>query len=414
MTYYQSWSKKFVVYMMTFALVVPSFSVSAFAQELTVKTDGQEVTLTAQQLSDAADQIDSEAEKEPRGSKIKKSLKKVSNGFRDLVEKMKKDPSKTKKKLTLKRALLGLGKGSTWVSMNLFRPFVQVAGFFTGFFEKSTKNQDTKAFLQFFLNHEQELDDAWRNTGDIETFAVVLQDRVEQILLNKQVVIIADLVEHYTKVKPSKESVLKTLGIAYHDDESVKTIQEIAFEALGPSLMFFELDAGLINEHPEYQELRPLVGDIEADSIESIMNINPEFDLLDLGNRSRIQLHEGLVAFSTKIFVPKIVMGIVSKALASTVTTVGLVSDVGMITSTLMCTMNKDVKAQVEQGDEDMVDFCSYVVNKSAYYVSKSRAKGYVAGKNFKNKFLEKTKKSQKKFKELKEKMSKKPSNELN
>jgi hypothetical protein len=405
--------RKAIVLLMTFVLSIPSLSTVAFSQELVIKGDGQEVVLTAEQLTQAAEEIDREAEKEPRGSKIKKSLKKVSSGFKKIVKDLKKDPSKKKKKLSLKRILLGAGKGSTFVSVNLLRPFVNVAGFLTGFFEKAGKNQDSKAFLNFFLNHEKELDDAWKNTGNIENFAASLQERIEDILLEKQIIIITDLVEHYTKVRPTKESVLKTLGLSHTNDQSVKTIPEIAFEALGPELMFFKLDASLINEHPEFQELRPLIGDVEGDSIESIMNINPEFDLMDLGNRSRIKLHEGLIAFSGKIFVPKIVLGIVSKAVAGVVTTVGLVADAGMITSSLMCTMNKKVKAQIENGDEDMVDFCSYVVNKSAYTISKSRARGYVKGKNFKRKFIKGTAKAEVKLRSIKLKKEKNEEIEL-
>jgi len=406
-------NRKMIVLLMTFILCVPVFSTTALSQELVVKAEGQEVVLTAEQLTQAVEDIDREAEKEPRGSKVKKSLKKISKGFKKMVSNLKKNPNKKKRKLNLKRILLGAGKGSTFLSVNILRPFVNVAGFFTGFFEKAGNNQDSKAFLSFFLNHEEQLDDAWKNTGNVENFAIVLQERIEEILLDKQIIIITDLVEHYTKARPSKESVLKTLGISHTSDEAVKTIPEIALEALGPELMFFELDSDLINEHPEFQELRPLIGDIEGNSIESIMNINPEFDLMDLGNRSRIKLHEGLIAFSAKIFVPRIVLGIVSKAVASAFTATGLVADAGMITSTLMCTMNKKVKAQVENGDEDMVDFCSYVVNKSAYIVSKSRAKGYVKGKAFKRKFIKSSAKTQMKLRSIRLKKLKKDETNL-
>jgi hypothetical protein len=378
-----------LILLIAFIISIPSFSTAAFTQELVIDTDKHEIVLTAEQLSQISDEIDKEAQKEPNDSKVKRSLKKISSGFKKMVSKLKKNPNK--KKINLNRILRGAGKGSTFVSVNLFKPFVNVAGFFKGFFEKPGKNQDSKAFLQFFLNHENELDDAWKNTGNIENFAFKLQSRVQEILLNKQVIIITDLVEHYTKMRPSAQSVLKTLGVSNTNDETIKTLPEIVFEILGPTLMFFKIDADLINEHPEFQELRPLIGDINGDSIESIMNINPSFDLMDLGNRSRVQLDEGLVAFSSKIFVPKIVLSIVSKAIAGAVTSVGLVADVGMITSSLMCTMNKKIKSKIENGDSELIDFCSYVVNKSAYVISKSRAQGYVNGKNFRQKFIKKS-----------------------
>lgn len=381
-------------YLFLVLFLLSAFSLNAFTQEVVVNVQNEDITITADQLEQVAKDVEVEAEKEGKDSKTKKALKKVSNSFKKFAKKLKKEKSedgekKTKKKLTLNRILYGAGKGATFISTQTLRPFVNMAGFFTGFFEKPGKNQDAKAFLQFFINHEDELDNAWKNTGTIENFAVVLQEKVEKILIDKQVIIIKDLVRHYTKLEVSTETVLKTLGISpYASMDNVQNLQEVLFAELGPELMFFELDSKLINEHPEYQELRPLIGDIKDGELESLMSISPDFDLMDLGNRSRIQLHEGLIAFSAKIFIPKMVLSVVSKSLASVVTVAGLVADAGMIASTLMCTVNDKVKLKLENGDEDLVNFCSYVVNKSAYQISKSRAKGFIAGKNLRRKFI--------------------------
>ena len=75
--------------------------------------------------------------------------------------------------------------------------------------------------------------------------------------------------------------------------------------------------------------------------------------------------------------------------------------------------MNKKIKAQIESGDEDIVDFCSYVVNKSAYLISKSRARGYVKGKNFKRKFIKGTAKAEVKLRSIKLKKEKNEEIEL-
>lgn len=385
------------------------FSFNLYSQEIQVEINdrGDEITMTADQLDEIANDIDSEAE--TQDSKVKRMLKKIGKGFKNLSKSLKKDKdrnrNKKKRKISLKSILRGAGKGSTFISVNLLKPFVNVAAYFTGLFERPGKNQDSKAFLQFFLNHEEELDEKWRGTGTVEKYAEVLQASVEEILLEKQIVIIQDLFMHYVKVEASRDSVLKTLGIEPQASyESIKTIQEIAFAELGPELMFFEIDPDLINNHPEYQELRPLLGDIEGNDLDSIMTFNPSFDLLSLGNRSRIQLHEGLIAFSAKIFVPKIVIGIVSKSVASAIMGVGLIADAGFVTSSLLCTMNKKMKKKIKDGDEDLINFCSYVVNKSAYEISKSRAKGYVKGKNSRRSLIKGFEKFKRKFRRKKKK----------
>jgi hypothetical protein len=362
------------------------FSVTGFASEVSLELeDGKVITLSSIQLEAIAHDLEFEAS--TQDTETQKSLLKVSEAFQELSDEIKSD--KKRRSVSFKSIMRGAGKGSTFISTTLLRPFVSIASFFTGFFEKPGKNQDSKAFLEFFLNHEDKLSDAWKNTGSLSTFSENLSLRVEDILLEKQIIIIQDLFKHYTKVDVPRDSVLKSLGIGnYEQNLEVKTLQEIAFDALGPELMFFEIDVNLINDHPEYQELKGFVGNISGDDLDSIMAFRPEFDLLDLGNRSRLKLHEGLIAFSSKIFVPKIVIGLVSKSIATAVTGVTLVADLGAIASTLVCTINKKVQIKLENKDPQLVDFCSYVVNKSIYVLSRSRARGYVKGKNFRRKVI--------------------------
>jgi hypothetical protein len=378
-----------------------TFSLNSFSRDLKleINKEGDSITLSPEQIESIALNIENEASDQV--GETKETLERISSEFRALAQDLTEPEKKKKKakKVTFKKILRGLGKGSTFVSVNLVRPFVSLASFFTGFFEKPGKNMDAKAFLQFFLNHEKELSDAWKNTGNLIVFAGNLQERLEVILLEKQVVIIRDLFEHHTKTSISRESVLKSIGVSpFAEDDSLKTIQELAFDTLGPELMFFKIDVDFINEHPDYQELRPLIGDLEGESLDSITSFTPDFDLLSLGNRSRLQLHEGLVAFSSKIFIPKLVIGIVAKSISSVVTVVGLAADVGTAISTLMCTVNKKGKQQLAMGDKGFINFCSYVVNKSAYVLSRSRARGYVSGKNFRRTLIKKSEKIKRTF----------------
>ncbi len=386
-------------------LLSTTFIRSSFSSEiiLEINENKDELVLTAKQLEDIAFDLKHTASEQP--ADVQKSLLKVSDGFLSLANDVEADTKKKKRRISFKKLLLETGKGASFLSTNMLRPFVNIASFFTGLFENPGKNADSKAFLEFFLNHEKELRDSWRNTGTVISFAEKLTLKVENIFLEKQIIMIGDIFNHYVKVDPSRESILKSIGVEpFVDDEKIKTLQEIAFESLGPEDMFFEIDPDLINEHPEYQELRPLLGDISGSDLDSIMTFRPEFDLLSLGNRSRLQLHEGLLAFSAKIFAPKIIIGLVSKSISSVVTGVGLLADATTAASVLMCTVNKKVKKKLKQKDEQLVDFCSYVVNKSAYVLSRSRARGYVSGKNFRRTLIKKTEKIRRKLRRKKKK----------
>jgi hypothetical protein len=63
-----------------------------------------------------------------------------------------------------------------------------------------------------------------------------------------------------------------------------------------------------------------------------------------------------------------------------------------------MCTVSKKGKKKLESGDVGFINFCSYVVNKSAYVLSRSRARGYVSGKNFRRTLIKKTEKLKRKL----------------
>ena len=63
--------------------------------------------------------------------------------------------------------------------------------------------------------------------------------------------------------------------------------------------------------------------------------------------------------------------------------------------------MQKETKAKFKT-DEDLKNFCSYVVNRTAYELNKSRAKGYVSGKKFHAKVAAKIKRMKEKRAEKK------------
>jgi len=422
--------------MFLFIILMGVFSISAYSQEadpVVVEVDGQKIELESDDLDMMANEVEAQAEVS-QDSKTKAFLKKIANEFKKTADKIsqKLSPSDERKlkraqrrqarkdrraqrkadrlariqngsATGLQRALYGIGKGASAVSTAVARPFVNSAGFLTGFFQKESKNQDSKNFLKFFLNHEEEFDPLYKNTGTVENFAYKLQGEVEDIMTRKSVLIISDAIEELTGEKLEDKVILKTIGISpYTEDNSIETIGAKLRDKI------FKVDqskfsADLINEHPAYQELRPLLGDIKKDQLAEML-LNPHFEAdIDFNavlGGSRIQLHEGLIAFSSRLFLPKLALGLVSKSLGSIALGVTLAADIGTAASVLMCTTNKEnIQKLQDDSDEELKEFCSYVVNRSAYLISKSRAKGFVAGKNTKkkfNNFLKKTFKSKK------------------
>jgi hypothetical protein len=350
-------------------LMLAFFATTTLAQEVNVEVDeNQTVVVDAQQLEDASKTLDTESEKHE--GKLKKSLKKISEGFKNMAKDLKANKDKPKKKLTLRSVLLKAGKGATFVSIQTARPFVNVSSFLKGFFERPSKNADEVEFMKLFLKHEDKFSDLWKNIDhiyNVDQATELFTQRVDSIIAEKNEVISKDLVEHFS-----------TSGEEFSEENIVN----------------------FINNHEAYQELKPILGDITVDQIDHLEDIELMADPMKILGASRITIVEGVSAFALKTMIPKMIISIVSKSLGGTVLAVGLIADAGMITSTLMCTMNEKVVTQIVDGDEELKEFCQYVVNKSAYQLSVSRLKGYVAGKKFRRKFIKSTEKTKVKIQE--------------
>lgn len=361
-----------------FSLLIGVFSLNAFAQDMNVELPtGEEITVTAQDLEKVSADLDAESEKQD--GKVKRWLKKISKGFKEQSEKLKKkNPKKKKKKVTFKRVILEAGKGTTYVSVQVARPFVNVAGFLKGFFENPGKNALEVEYMKIFLNHEDKFSDIWKEFNprlDAEELLKIqeaFQSRVELIIEEKQTIISADLMENMDSLFSVDENEMK---------------QNIA---------------NFVNNHDEYQELKPVLGELTADRVDDLENINLIDDPMQVLDAARITLTEGIAAYALKTMVPKMVIGLVAKSLGSYVLGVGLIADAGMVTSAVMCTMNKKTMKKIDNGDNELKEFCQYVLNKSAYIISRSRLKGYVKGKGFRRKFIKSSEKIRRKVKRKK------------
>lgn len=341
------------------------FSVNAFAQEVEVElSNGGKTTITSEQLSEISENLEVESEKHE--GKFKRTLRKISLGFKKKAQKLKKK-KKSKRKVTLRRVLLGAGKGATFVSVQTARPFVNIAGFLKGFFERPGKNSLEVEYMKIFLNHESKFSDIWTtfnprmNPEELVKIQVAFEQRVELIIQEKQEIITKDIMANLESFADPDESIMK------------------------------ENIAKFVNQHIAYQELLPVLGEISAESVDNFEEINLVNDPMQILGAARITAVEGIAGFAMKTILPKMVVGLISKSIGSAVLAVGLIADAGMITSALMCTMNKKTMAKIDAGDDELRNFCQYVVNKSAYTISKSRMKGYVSGKKLRRKFIKRS-----------------------
>lgn len=356
-----------------FTFLIGIFSVNAFAQEVEVELPtGEKTTITTEQLTEVSENLDAESDKHQ--GKFKKTLKKISAGFKEKVKSLKRDENTPKRKLTFKRVLLGAGKGTTFISVQTARPFVNIAGFFKGFFEKPGKNVLEVEYMKIFLNHEDKFADIWTtfdprlNADELVKVQLAFEERVELIIQEKQEVISKDIMANLDSLLDENEDVMK---------------QNIA---------------NFVNQHEAYQELIPVLGELTADRVDNLEDINLIDDPMQILGAARITAVEGIAGYAMKTVLPKLVLGMVAKSLGGAVLAVGLVADAGMITSALMCTVSKKTMAKIDNGDDELAQFCQYVVNKSAYIISRSRMRGYISGKKLRRKFIKRSEKIKRKI----------------
>jgi hypothetical protein len=113
--------------------------------------------------------------------------------------------------------------------------------------------------------------------------------------------------------------------------------------------------------------------------------------------------HEVIGTIVGQIFVPKIVLGVVSSTLAGLYVAPVVAAQIGTGLSAAICLQGETKEKFVQ--DSDLKSFCSYVTNRTSYQLMKSRAKGYIAGKHLREK-IEKKRAARKARKEEKNKKS--------
>ena len=351
-----------------------------------VKAEDNTVEVTQAEKEIVAQELEKEAKSDKHDSKTKEMLNKVAGLFKgsskthevevDTKNEDCADCSKAKSKSFFKKVGRALGKGAAWVTTTTAKPFITAAGFVKGAVEKGDKNKDLVALYQFILNHEDEFDNLYLEAGTPEEMMELVLLKVEDIMEEKSRIIMKDF--------------LASVGIKKELPEDMSDF-ELSSEELA-KIDMDKLDPSFINNHPEYKEVKPLIGEMKKEDLQDIVtsgyfNKAISFENYKAAVPSAVELLSTVVA---QIFVPKIALGVVSSTLAGLYVAPVVAAQIGTGISTVIC-LEKDTQAKFES-DKDLRSFCSYVTNRTAYQLAKGRAKGYVAGKKFHNKVADKIK----------------------
>jgi hypothetical protein len=291
---------------------------------------------------------------------------------------------KTKEEIVVRNVGRKLGKASAWVTTVTSKPFMNASGFLTGLFEKKDKNQDIIALYKFFLNHSKEFDKIYLEASTPESMVEVMLAKMEEIVQKKSHIILKDF--------------LVSLGITREIPADLSDF-ELTEEEIA-SIDMSKVTPDFINNHAEYQEVKPIIGEVTQEELTDII-MSGYFDKsigFENYKAALPKIHEAAITIVAQIFGPKIVLGLVSASLAGIYAIPVIIADIGTGISTAIC-MQKPTQEKFEK-DKDLASFCSYVVNRSAYQLMKSRAKGYVSGKSLRAKI-------ERKIKERKERRAK-------
>jgi hypothetical protein len=290
-----------------------------------------------------------------------------------------------------KRSLLtrigrGVGRGAVWLSVQTLKPFVKAGSFTTGLLEKQEKNQDILALYNLLLKNSAQFDELYKEAGTPEEFVNLLILSFQQLMEKKSNIILRDTL------------IAMDLGVVIPQNIADMNWSLVDMDKLDPS----KIDPKLINDHPEFEDLKPIIGEFTSGKIADIF-LNASFDPeISLGNPKEAlpKIHELAGGVVAQIIAPQIILGKISGSLASLYALPVLAADAGLGISIAVC-LNKNTQAKFES-DKDLRQFCSTATNWSSYQIMKSRASGYVSGKKFKVKLQEWNKKRKLKREERK------------
>ena len=345
------------------------------------------IEVTPAEKEIVAQELEREAESDKHDSKTKAFLKKVAGVFKGSNDTQEVEVAsnnedcadcskKTKAKNFFSKLGKKLGKGAAWLSTTTAKPFMTAAGFVKGSVEKGDKNKDVVALYQFFLNHQEEFDNLYMEAGTPEEMVELMLLKMEEIMEKKSRLIMKDFLIHLGINKEIPEDIT----------EFELTAEEIA------SIDESKIDVDFINNHPEYKEVKPLIGEMTKDELMDIVTSGYFDKAISFENYKAAvpSVPELVGTVVAQIFVPKIALGVISNTLAGLYVAPVVAAQIGTGVSAAICLQKKN--QEKFESDKELKEFCSYVTNRSSYQLMKSRAKGYVAGKKFHQKVADKIK----------------------
>jgi hypothetical protein len=240
---------------------------------------------------------------------------------------------KSETKVLVTKTARTLGRSSSWLSTVTAKPFLIVAGFFVGVTERKDKNADSAALYQFFLNHVKEFDQIYLEVGTSEEMDELILITIDNILEKKAHTIHSDYLAH-----------------------------------LGLPIDTAKVNPDFINNHPEYAEIKGIVGEVKKGQLEEIIKFG-YFDNFSIENFAIAlnRIHEK----------SSMVLGISGSC------------------------VNKNNQKKFES-DKELKEFCSYVINSSNQQLLISKAKGYTGGKKLRAQIEQKLKASKERRKNKK------------
>lgn len=347
--------------------------------------------LTPSELLQVAQELDLEQSSSRHSLETKRMMEKVSEEIKAVAfegghveaNESSVDCPQNKRSL-LSRIGRGAGRGAIWLSVQTLKPFVKAGSFATGVFEKKEKNQDVVALYNLLLKNSADFDDLYKEAGTPEEFIELLILSFQQLMEKKSNTILRDTL------------VALDLGVEIPADIADMNWSLVDMSKLDPS----KIDPKLINNHPEFQDLKPIIGEFTSKMISDIFinaSFDPDISLLE-PKEALPKIYEIAGAVVAQIIAPQIVLSKISGSLAGLYALPVLAADAGLGISIAVC-LNKNTQEKFEK-DDDLRQFCSTATNWSSYQIMKSRAKGYVSGKKFKVKLQEWNKKRKQKREE--------------
>jgi hypothetical protein len=322
-----------------------------------------------------AQELEKEAQSAQHDSKTKKTLKKVAEVFRQSKQRAEVEvkslddcancENKSKGQIILRNLGRKLGRGSAWLSTATGKPFMNASAFLTGLLENKDKNQEVVALYQFFLNHQSEFDGLYLEAGTPEEMMELMLVKMEEIMEEKSKTIMSDFLAHL--------GLKKEIPQDFSDFELSPA--EIA------SLDQSKINVSFINQHPAFQEVKPLIGELTQQDLQDIV-MSGYFDkTISFENYKEAlpKVHEGVGMIIGQIYAPQIALKVVSRTLAGLYALPVVAADIGTGASAAIC-LQGETQEKFSQ-DQDLRSFCSFVTNRTGYELVKGRAKGFVKGK---------------------------------